>query len=112
MKKLAVVMVIAVSGVMLANVNWASEGEREHEHEYQHEQDRARQLSEAGTILPLEQILALARERHPGRVLETELEHKDSGYYYEIELLDAAGQVRELKYDAVTGALLTDKQDD
>lgn len=70
------------------------------------DQDRARALKNAGDILPLETILEKARKDHPGRVIETELEHKDKRYVYEIEVVDAEGNVRELYYDAQTGELI------
>lgn len=102
MNKVGALSLLGVGAVALATVAMASE----------RDQDRARELSEAGTIMPLEQILAQTRERYAGRVLETELEKKDSGYYYEVEIVDAEGVVRELKYDAATGELLSDKKDD
>ena len=102
MNKVGALSLLGVGAVALATVAMASE----------RDQDRARELSEAGTIMPLEQILAQTRERYAGRVLETELEKKDSGYYYEVEIVDAEGVVRKLKYDAATGELLSDKKDD
>lgn len=102
MNKVGVLSLLGIGAVALASVALASG----------RDQDRARELSEAGAILPLEQILAQARERHAGRVLETELEKGDSGYYYEVEMVGADGEVRELKYDATTGALLSDERDD
>ena len=47
-----------------------------------------------------------ATAQHPGRVVEVELERKGAAHVYEIEILDAGGEVWELKYDARTGALL------
>ncbi len=71
-----------------------------------------RGLVERGRILPLEQIIERARQRRPGRVLETELEHEDGQLVYEIELLDPQGFVRELYFDAATGAFLKEEEDD
>ncbi len=71
--------------------------------------DDARALREQGAIVPLEEILRAATAQHPGRVVEVELERKGEAYVYEIELLDAAGEVWELKYDAGTGALLEEE---
>ena len=74
---------------------------------------RARQLSEAGEILPLERILEQARTHQAGEILETELDRSDAGIYvYEIEILDAAGQVWELEFDAKNGTLLKHQLDD
>lgn len=68
--------------------------------------DDALELREQGAIVPLEMVLRAVTAQHPGRVVEVELERKGGTYVYEIELLDAAGEVWELKYDAGTGALL------
>lgn len=74
--------------------------------------EQARQLLDAGQIVPLEQILDRARERRPGRLLEAELKQKKQRYIYEIELVDPQGVVWELKYDAASGALIKEEQDD
>ena len=71
--------------------------------------DDARALREQGAVVPLEEILRAATAQRPGRVVDVELERKGDAYVYEIELLDAAGEVWELKYDARTGALLKAK---
>jgi uncharacterized membrane protein YkoI len=71
--------------------------------------DDARALREQGAIVPLEEILRTATAQHPGRVVEVELDRMGGAYVYEIELLDAAGEVWELRYDARTGALLKEE---
>lgn len=77
------------------------------------DQDEALELRQQGVILPLEQLLDAALGRYPGaRLLEAELEEKHGRYEYEVELLTPAGVVREIKYDARTGALLKDEEDD
>ncbi|WP_173404058.1 PepSY domain-containing protein [Paracoccus marcusii] len=40
-----------------------------------------------GDMLPLEQILARIEARHPGRIVEVELEDEDGLWLYEIEVL-------------------------
>lgn len=66
--------------------------------------DEVRQLHENEDIVGLEQILSAFRQRYPdGRVLEVELECEDDQHIYELEILDASGKVRELRFDAVTG---------
>ena len=75
------------------------------------EYDEVRSLQQRGAILPLQQILERARRYHEGRVLETELEQKGERYIYEIELVDDQGQVWELKFDAGSGELLREKQE-
>ena len=68
--------------------------------------EEAWRLREAGTIMPLEQLLERVREEHPGRVIGVELEYEDGRRVYEIELLDERGRVRELLFDAADGAYL------
>ena len=72
----------------------------------------ARKLSDAGIILPLEKIVAAARAVKPGEILETELERKRGRYVYEVEILDARGQVWEVELDAKTGKLITVESED
>lgn len=74
--------------------------------------DTARQLREAGDILPLETILDRIQKQQPGKVLEVELEHKHGQLLYEIEILDAQGTVWELQVDPRTGKLLQRQEDD
>jgi uncharacterized membrane protein YkoI len=76
------------------------------------DQDRARALRSAGTIVPLEQIIDQVRARRIERILEVELESNDTGHYYEIEALDDQGRVRKLEYDATTGRLIKEQDDD
>lgn len=77
------------------------------------DQDEALELRQQGIILPLEQLLDAALGRYPGaRLLEAELEEKHGRYEYEVELLTPAGVVREIKYDARTGVLIKDEEDD
>jgi uncharacterized membrane protein YkoI len=70
--------------------------------------ERARHAREAGRVLPLQQILASARDAFGGEVLDVELEDGDEGgaLVYEIKLLAAGGRVVKLEYDAVSGELL------
>jgi len=72
----------------------------------------AARLAKNGDILPLEQILQHAQAVQPGKVLETEFEHKRGRYIYEVEVLDNKGVVWKLKLDAKTGELIRAKQED
>lgn len=76
-------------------------------------QDEALRLRQEGTILSSQTFIERALERHPkARLLELELEEESGRYVYEIELLTVQGQVRELKFDASSGDLLEDEEDD
>lgn len=76
------------------------------------DQALARKLRAAGTILPLETIAAKAQAAKPGELLEAELDHDHGRYIYEVEILDADGQVWELKLDAGTAQVLKLERDD
>ena len=71
--------------------------------------DAARRAVEAGAIKPLSEILAAVEGRHPGRVLEAELERDDkapSRYIYEIKILTADGRVLKIEADAKTAEIV------
>lgn len=70
--------------------------------------ERAREYVRRGEYVPLEQIVADALARHPGRVVEAELDDDE----YEVELLTDEGVQVELEYDARTGRLLEVEYDD
>lgn len=77
------------------------------------DQDEALRMRREGLILPLEQLLQVALQRHPGAVLlEAELEEEDGQLVYEVELVTSDGIVRELELHAVTGSVLKDEVDD
>ncbi len=69
---------------------------------------RARELLHAGTILPLKHFIDKAQQIHPGRVIEAELDYEEhhGGYVYEVEILDAHGQIWELEFHAESGRLV------
>lgn len=76
-------------------------------------QDEALRLREQGRIIPLEKLLTLVATLYPqSSLLEVELEEDDDIYIYEVELATRVGVVRELEFDAHTGQLLKDEEDD
>ncbi|WP_223422310.1 PepSY domain-containing protein [Tateyamaria pelophila] len=70
------------------------------------DQDRAHRALEAGEILPLSQILAVAGTVRPGRVIEVELEREDGRWVYELELVTPEGVLYEMEIDAATATVL------
>jgi len=77
------------------------------------DQDEALRLRREGLIMPLEQLLQMALQRHPGAVLlEVELEEEDGVLVYEVELVTEQGVVRELELHASTGEVLKDEVED
>jgi len=79
---------------------------------YADDHDEARALVKAGKILSLEEILKNLRTIAQGNVIEVELEHKRQRLVYEIELVDKQGIVTEYLFDAKTGKLIQQKQED
>lgn len=71
-------------------------------------QDVARRAVQQGRYVALEGVVRDALMRHPGQLLEVEL---DDGVY-EVEILRADGVVVELDYDARNGRLLKTELDD
>lgn len=79
---------------------------------------------EPGSLVPLSEVLAFARQVAPGRVIEVELDMDDDDdddddeddddddhrrrqrWTYEIEILTPDNRVVELEIDAMTGELL------
>ncbi|WP_166362930.1 PepSY domain-containing protein [Pseudomonas akapageensis] len=74
--------------------------------------DEALKLRDAGTIQSFEKLNAAAQAKHPGSTIEkTELEKRDSGYVYEVDLRDAQGTKWDVELDATNGQVLKDHQD-
>lgn len=72
------------------------------------ELDRARQVIDANEIQPLATVLARIAPAYQRQVVEAELRRSGERWIYEIKLLPASGSLRELRFDARTGALLQD----
>lgn len=71
----------------------------------------ARRLLSEGKILPLEDIIGRARNLRDGSLIDAELSFEDdhAAYVYELHMLDAAGAVWELEFNADTGELIEHK---
>jgi uncharacterized membrane protein YkoI len=74
--------------------------------------EMARGLAAEGVILPLEEVLEKVHASYPGRVLEVELEDEDDQLVYEIEILNASGEVWKVYVNAATGEILSQEQED
>ena len=75
--------------------------------------DQARHALEAGEILPLSAILAVAESARPGRVIEIDLERDGGRWIYELELVSPQGELYEMEIDAASGAVLDlERQED
>ncbi|PZQ17706.1 MAG: peptidase [Ancylobacter novellus] len=64
------------------------------------DQDEARRALERGEIRPLDQVLDAARKALPGDVVKVELDEDDGRWIYEIKILTASGDRREVEIDA------------
>lgn len=74
------------------------------------EQESVRRAVEDGRLIPLSEIVEKVQARHPGRILEVELERgRDGRRVYEIEVLLAQGRRIEVQVDAATGQFLDDE---
>lgn len=72
--------------------------------------ERARAALRAGEVLPLSTLLERLQRRHPGEVLEVELEREDGRWIYEVKLLRRDGLLFELELDARSGELISQRQ--
>ncbi|MCK6425741.1 MAG: PepSY domain-containing protein [Burkholderiaceae bacterium] len=72
--------------------------------------ERARAALRAGEVLPLSTLLERLQRRHPGQVLEVELERDDGRWIYEVKLLRQDGLLFELALDARSGEVLSQRQ--
>lgn len=68
------------------------------------EHEAVRRDVQAGRLKPLAEILEAVQKRHPGRVLDVDLERGTDGRrWYEIKVLGRDGNRVEIHVDAVTG---------
>jgi uncharacterized membrane protein YkoI len=74
---------------------------------YADELDRVRDLRASGKILALDVILQGMPKVPGSRILEVELEEKGGLMIYEIERLEAGGRVREYRFNARSGELIS-----
>lgn len=84
--------IVAIAGLITATavtVTWASK-----------DKEVARGQQE---ILPVETVIAIARTVQPGSIVEVELEGKNGQPRYEIKVVDGAGKIHKLSYDARNG---------
>jgi len=74
------------------------------------DQDQARAAVLAGKVLPLKTLLERLERKHPGRLLEVEIEQEDGRWIYEIKLLQPDGRLVKLELDAATAEVLRRKE--
>lgn len=72
----------------------------------------ARDLVERGEILPLAKVLALLQARHPGQIVEVELEYSHGKLVYEVDMITRDGRLIEVDMDAATGEIVDLEEED
>lgn len=71
------------------------------------EQAAVRRAVAEGRLRPLTEIIATVQARHPGRIVDVELERVRGGaYVYEIEILTPDRGTLEVKVDGATGGII------
>jgi len=72
---------------------------------------RIRAAVARGQLLPLPRVLAIARARVPGRLLDVELEEDGRRLLYEVKILTRSGRVVEVTVNARNGRILEVEED-
>ncbi len=60
----------------------------------------------------MEEAIKTATTQFPGKVLEAELESEDGKVIYEVEIVNATGEIREVEVDAQSGKILSSELED
>ncbi len=102
MKRVVYMIAAVLVGGVLLTGSWALSSENT--------PNQSPALSTA--TLSLEEAIAKAKTKFPGRVLEAELEDEDGQAVYEIEIASDVGGVHEIKVDAQSGELLSSEVED
>ena len=71
-----------------------------------HDGKEAAALATLPTSVTMEEAIKTATTQFPGKVLEAELELEDGKAVYEVEIVNASGEIREYEIDAQTGKVL------
>ena len=97
-RKRDLVFMLILLAVLIVCVSWAIADENKES------------MAKPVHVVPLRDLLAVIHEKHPGRVLDVELEQEQYGdrdiWVYEVKMFTRRGRVYELEYDAVTLKLL------
>ena len=78
----------------------------------QEDYQQARMLMEQGIVLPLEVIIAQARRNGmTGKVIDVHFHDHQGHYIYRVVVLDEAGLIHGVIFDATSGAVLDVHED-
>ena len=70
------------------------------------EADDAAKGRKAGNVKALDELMKIATDRFPGKIVGTEFKTKKGMQVYEFHILQVSGRVRGIKVNARTGAIL------
>ncbi len=69
-------------------------------------------VANLATSVTMEEAIKTATTQFPGKVLEAELESEDGKVIYEVEIVNATGEIREVEIDAQSGKILSSELED
>lgn len=69
-------------------------------------------VANLATSVTMEEAIKTATTQFPGKVLEAELESEDGKAVYEVEIVNASGEIREFEIDAQSGKILSSELED
>jgi hypothetical protein len=99
MTRLAHILCVSVVLALAVGVP-SAQAERPTDH------DRARAALEAGEVVPLRDVMAVATDQFAGDMVEAELDRKGPFWIYRITVIAPDGTILKLDYDAATTALV------
>jgi len=102
MKRLHTVSLLGASALLLTSVGLAMS----------HDGKEKLELANLPTAVTMEEAIKTATAQFPGKVLEAELEREDGKAIYEVEIVNASGEVREFEIDAQSGKVLSSELED
>lgn len=102
MKRLHTISLLGASGLLLTSVGLAMS----------HDGQGKAAVANLATSVTMEEAIKTATTQFPGKVLEAELESEDGKVMYEVEIVNAAGEIREFEIDAQSGKILSSELED
>ncbi|MFZ1744728.1 MAG: PepSY domain-containing protein [Nitrospirales bacterium] len=102
MKRLHTISLLGASALLLSSVGLAMS----------HDGKDKAAVANLATAVTMEEAIKTATTQFPGKVLEAELESEDGKVMYEVEIVNAAGEIREFEIDAQSGKILSSELED
>ncbi|WNM59947.1 PepSY domain-containing protein [Candidatus Nitrospira allomarina] len=102
MKRLHTISLLGATALLLTSVGLAMS---------QDGKDKAAAANLSASVT-MEEAIKTATTQFPGKVLEAELESEDGKVMYEVEIVNASGEIREFEIDAQSGKVLSSELED